>query len=495
MPATAILNQHGQPFVSRADRQRALVQKMQDKRALRARYDSAETHSQNERHWAAADSLGPVEANNPAVRQRLRDRARYETQNNCYAQGIVDTLANYVIGTGPRLQLMSPYNELNEFVEREFSYWAMEVDLAAKLRLMNRAWWVDGEVFALGVNNPRSACPVQLDLRPIETDLVTAKHFHLDDHLYVDGIKLDEHGIPVSYDILKHHPSSVPFAVDSHTTHQADQVIHLFKANRPGAARGVSGLAPALPLFAQLRRYVLAVLTSAETAADFVAVMYTDSPALEAEDIPNLSMDELLDIKRNMFQILPNGWKMGQMKAEQPTTVFEQFRDAIINEIARCVNMPFNIAAGNSSRYNYASGRLDHQSFFQSVAINRQTTDFCALRKLFRWWLDEAVLVAGYLPEQIQEFSPSWISWHWDGQGHVDPAKEASGQMMRLKAGTTHRYREYAREGLDIDKEDAQAAASFGLSVQQYRRMLAASIFGVTEAELEPALADDEEDD
>jgi len=34
-------------------------------------------------------------------------RARYEVANNAYARGIVLTLANDVIGTGPRLQMLS----------------------------------------------------------------------------------------------------------------------------------------------------------------------------------------------------------------------------------------------------------------------------------------------------------------------------------------------------------------------------------------------------
>ena len=36
---------------------------------------------------------------------------------------------------------------------------------------------------------------------------------------------------------------------------------------------------PALPLFAQLRRFTLAVLSAAETAADFAGILYTDAPA------------------------------------------------------------------------------------------------------------------------------------------------------------------------------------------------------------------------
>ena len=43
-------------------------------------------------------------------------------------------------------------------------------------------------------------------------------------------------------------------------------------------------------------------------------------------------------------------------------------------------------------------------------------------------------------------------TWFWDGREHVDPAKEANGQATRLKNGTTHRAREYGKEGrFDVD--------------------------------------------
>ena len=59
----------------------------------------------------------------------------------------------------------------------------------------------------------------------------------------------------------------------------ADAVIHWFRTDRPGQARGIPDITPALPLFAQLRRFTLAVLAAAETAADFAGILYTDAPA------------------------------------------------------------------------------------------------------------------------------------------------------------------------------------------------------------------------
>src|SRR4051812_13483911 len=76
-------------------------------RTIQARFDAAQTTNDNKRHWAAADGLSAKAANNVAVRRLLRTRARYEVANNSMLTGIVDTLANDTIGTGPRLQMLT----------------------------------------------------------------------------------------------------------------------------------------------------------------------------------------------------------------------------------------------------------------------------------------------------------------------------------------------------------------------------------------------------
>ena len=50
--------------------------------------------------------------------------------NNSYARGIVLTLANDVVGTGPRLQMLTPDAQANSRIEREFAKWATAAGLA-----------------------------------------------------------------------------------------------------------------------------------------------------------------------------------------------------------------------------------------------------------------------------------------------------------------------------------------------------------------------------
>lgn len=430
-------------------------------RWCRARYDAASTTEDNRRHWAAADLLSADAANNPRVRSVLRSRARYEVANNSYARGIILTIANDCIGTGPRLQVLSDDDTANRLIEQEFTLWADSVSLAEKLRTMRMSRAESGEVFAMLVANPKIDSSVKLDMRLIEADQVTTPHRVRQDAdvLAIDGIVFDEHGNPAEYHVLKQHPGDniARWTLDFDRV-PARSMIHYFRPDRPGQNRGIPEITPALPLFAQLRRYTLAVLAAAETAADFAAVLYTDAPANgEAQEVEPM---DLVELERRMATVLPGGWKLGQIQAEQPATTYGEFKREILNEIARCLNMPFNVACGNSSGYNYASGRLDHQTYYKSIRVDQDQLALVVLDRVLRAWLDEAILISDFLPRWMRTlaFRDLAHQWFWDGQEHVDPAKEATAQATRLANYTTTLAYEYARQGRDWESEVRQRA-------------------------------------
>jgi lambda family phage portal protein len=447
-------------------------------RRLVAKFDSAQTTPDNRKHWANADGLSPNAAISPEVRRVLRNRARYEVANNSYAKGIVLTLANDTIGTGPRLQMLTGDAEANARIEDAFEQWSRVVDLPSKLRTMRMARAESGEAFGLLVSSPATESPIKLDLRLIEPEQVASPQLPWtrgtragEDE--TDGIVLDSYGIPVAYRVLRQHPGDTggsagwgtgadPSAFD---TLPASHVLHYFRPDRPGQLRGIPDITPALPLFAQLRRYTLAVIAAAETAADFAAVLYTDAPA-NGEADPLEPMDEV-ELEKRMATVLPGGWKLGQVHAEQPTTSYAEFKREILNEIARCLNMPFNVAAGNSSGYNYASGRLDHQTYFKSIRVDQHHLRLAVLDRLLKAWLDEASLVEGLLPQSMRKrnvhLAHAPHTWFWDGVEHVDPAKEASAQAMRLTNHTTTLAAEYARQGRDWEEELHQRAKEHAL--------------------------------
>jgi lambda family phage portal protein len=437
--------------------------------SIRARYDAAQTVSENSRHWANADHLSAREANSPEVRRTLRSRARYEcSENNSYAWGIVQTLANDTIGTGPRLQLKGQDIANNRAVEEAFGEWASAVGLAEKLRLMRQARAVDGESFALLTTNPNLSTAVQLDILVLEADQVATPSIDPLDPTAIDGIETDNAGYPRVYHVLDGHPGDATGWnwFDDYRRVPARFVLHWFRKVRAGQYRGIPDVTPALPLFAQLRRFTLAVLAAAETAADFAAVLYSEL-APDGEDADDDPF-ESFDIEPRTMTTLPRGWKMGQFRAEQPATTYEMFKREILNEIARCLNMPYNVAAGNSSAYNYASGRLDWQTYFKSLEVDQHHLRMVALDRIFAAWLAEAKLTSRLIPGDYPPSLSDWPhDWIWPGIEHVDPQKEANAQAIRLANGMTSFDEECARQGVDPDTR----AENIAKGLERWKRL------------------------
>lgn len=430
---------------------------------VRAKYDAAE-RGDDYRHWGNADAFSADAALSPMVRRTLRNRARYERANNSYLAGISSTLAYDLIGTGPRLQLQTGDTEADRLIERLFFDWGWSIDLPAKLRTMREALVVDGEAFALMISNPRLA-GVQLDIRLVEAEMVATPTELMSqtitpDGSTVDGIEFDATGNVVAYQVLNYHPGS-NYRVNTLDFQRvpAGQMVHWFRAQRPGQHRGVPEVAPALKLFGQLRRYTEAVVAAAETAADFAAFLHSNSPAAEVDEVTAFAE---MPIEKRSMVTLPEGWNVSQLKAEQPTSTYAMFKSELINEIGRALSLPFNVCALNSSSYNYASGRMDHQVYGMTLRVDRDQLERSMLDRLLAAWVNEATL-AGLLPDNVPPFSEWDWAWQWDGKDHVDPFKEADAARTRLESLTTTLATEYAKAGKQWDVELRQIAAERAL--------------------------------
>lgn len=429
-------------------------------------FEAAQDNRHNEKHWTNATSKD-ADAEISTALPRLRERARYEIRNNSYARGILDTLANDIVGNGPQLNLMTDNERFNEETEKAWKVWIESPDLGGRLNLAEMLRLAvfqlveSGEMLAVK-SSDKKARGVQFRILMIEPDRLCNPGLSMgsisSDPNMRDGIKTDEFGKPVSYNIQKNHPGTDKYqpTIGDWDTVPADMVYHLYRQDRPGQTRGVPWITPALGLFAQLRRYTQAVLQAAETAADLSAVMESTSSDLSPVDVDEL--DEI-EFERNTMLTLPAGWKMSQFKPEQPASSYKEFKGEIINEIARCLCMPSNIAMANSAGYNYSSGRLDWQVYYRMI---RQVQSWICRRlliPLFMDWLIEARRLRGLIPMTVfQDGQQIEMEWYWQGAEHVDPQKEANAEKTRLESNTTTLAEVYARQGKDWKKQLEQRA-------------------------------------
>jgi len=423
---------------------------------MQARFDAAQTGSQNRNHWAAADDLSPNLSTRTNVRRTLRRRARLERENDPHFDGLTKTLAYDMIGTGPRLQLTVEVDlhDAAMVVMKSFKAWVRAAGMAEKFRLLVEPQPADGETFGQFTTNEMIDHPVKLDLKVMEAEQIATPlwggtEFNLFDPLAIDGIEYDKAGNPTIYHVLKEHPGDGVFWGIKADKVPAEFMVHWFRPRRPGQARGVSEFASALETGAQTRRYGKAVLSAAETAANISGIMKTTGSADAGGEAPKFDTMEEVDIPRNALLTLPEGWDASQLKAEQPTGTYKEFVGDKRAEMGRPVLAPFNVTTGNSSGYNYSSGRLDHVPYHRVVWIERERFRHLVLDKLFRAWLAEAASVAGLIPVELGPVNTWEWEWQWDGFVSIDPYKDATAIELRLRLNLTTLAAECAADGLD----------------------------------------------
>lgn len=444
------------PAIGRAER-------IDRSRRLYAKIDAAQDSKADRRYWANADALGPNAALDTTTRYKLRNRGRYEAINNSYCRGLVRSFAYDLIGTCPRLQLSIPGiaddDPSPKTVERNYARWARVVGLGRKYRIMEKGAARCGEGLGLLTTNPRQKNPVQLDLRLLEPEMLCSPWTMLSDDYVIDGIRFDAAGNPVEYYILNYHPGEqLGFTGTApYTVYPAQIVVHWFEQDRAGQARGIPRITSSLPLFSQLRRWTLSTLTAAEFASMLAGVMKSTLKPPEGADPADVDDWDLFELVRGALLTLPQGYEATQFKPEHPTAQYGDFKRELLNEAGRGNGAPLNVVTGNSSGYNYSSGRLDHLPYHRGLRIDREDFRLMVSDPVFEAWYVEARMV-GQIPENLPPIEEWSWTWGYDGFDEIDPQKAAQADDIRLKNGTTT-YKEILAEYNQDEEEHFQQLA------------------------------------
>lgn len=432
---------------------------------LRAKLEAAGGDEFNTRLWANADSLGPNAAFSDTVRSRVRDRGRYEHLNGNYARGLVRDHAYDLIGACPKPQLTIPGDDSGDIaagIERSWQQWAKEVRLGHTCRLMEKCRGHSGEAFAYTADNPALRHPIKMAVRQFEPEQCVSPWDQKLAANTIDGIRFDEFGNRAEYFVLRYHPGElndlgIGRGESDFLRLPANRVFHWFEQDRPGQIRGIPRISASLPLFSQVRRWNLATLTAAEFAAMLAGIMYTNMPAADGQPttIDNWNFFELV---KGALLSLPSGWDAKQFKAEQPTTSHAEYKREQLNEAGRGSGAPLNVVTGNSSGYNYSSGRLDHVPYQRGKRIDRYDFQNVFLEPLLLLWVAEARMI-GLIDASVPPIEEWGIAWNYDGFGSIDEQKDANTDDMRLGNGTATLQEIYAEYGQD--------------SREQFRRLVA----------------------
>lgn len=446
-PRGTILDQYGRPFTGTRQRLANRFIAEARRQAIRGKYDAAQTFTGNENHWANTDNLDPHQAASPIVRRTLRSRSRYEIlENNPFLKGVILTIANDFVGSGPKLQITDKRlsKERRQAIETRWNQWTKLVKFRQKVWASRVSKIVAGEGFLRAYQNPRLNFPIKLDLQPIEPEQCTTEFISPTKNPKwneIDGVRFDDYNNPVEYHILQFHPGFSPFGMGKPPVGKwvnASFVIHWFRQDR-GWLRGIPETTPSLPLCSILRRYTLAVTRHAEVAADFTAIIETEGPGSVnpwTDGAGNLEVDDPFDvfpIEQGMITNLPWGYKMKQLNPVPLGVQYDEFVGSLLREITRPLLVPYNITVGTSKDSNMASAVVDQQIYKGGQQLERYSCNESVLDPVFSLFWMEATHATGFLGDDLLSSDPQFReppehTWRWDriGLDHTDPQKVAN---------------------------------------------------------------------
>jgi lambda family phage portal protein len=422
-----------------------------------------------------------IASQGPLLRARCRDVMR----NNPHAVAGRDNFVANLVGAGIKPSSLLAGADVRKEVMATWFDWVDEADADGLTDFYGlqttvaSALFEAGEIFArLRTRRESDGLTVPLQIELLESEMCP---YHLNEmapngNTIMNGVEFDFRSRRVAYWFYPEHPGDG--AVDPSAVQglrpvrvPADQVIHVFKATRPGQVRGVPMVAPSLVKLFFLDQYDDAELERKKIAALFAGFVTSAAP----EDVIPVTEDSeaetpteagvaLTGLEPGTLQTLLPG---EDVKFSEPADVggsYEAFQYR--NQLATfsAMGVPYMLGTGDTRRASYSSLRgviVEYRRKLEQVQYNVIVHQFC--RPIWKRWFADAVLMEA-IPVSLAEFTKKpkplmrakWIAPRFEW---VDPLKDRQAEKLAVDAGFKSRSDVVEAEGYDPEENDARIKA------------------------------------
>ena len=449
------------------------------------------------RKWSAAspsvvkDWISESESINTDLRAQskaLRARARDLEQNSDYVAKYLQLVEVNVIGEhGIRLQAKTRTSRgkldgrNNRIIEREFRKWskASSCSVDGRLswldlqRLVARSIARDGEILIRLVRaNGLQLIAYEADYLNNDLNMDRSKN----QNQIAQGIELDALGKPIAYHLAKSHPgpSSSLFTSTPRIEYErvpADDILHIYRTDRPGQIRGASWIAPAMIHLLMLDRYIRAEMLASEFSAKKVGYYKTPTGDwLENDDDATSSNYGLpTEIQGLGMQELPAGVEMDLLNPAHPNSGMKDYLRTVLSSIATGLGVSYHSLSGDLTQVNFSSirsGTLEERDRWRSV--QRWLIDSLH-QPVFDAWLAENIGLLGATPADVDRMNR--VMWQPRGWTWVDPVKDIQAHTLAYNLGITSLSDIAATQGRDLEDvfdsiaKDAELAEQYGIKI------------------------------
>jgi lambda family phage portal protein len=383
----------------------------------------------------------------------LRELSRDLRRNNGWAWNGIDVIARNTVGWGitPRpkgvrgARAKAAIELWNAWAESTRCDHDGRLPFAGLQHLVMQTVAESGE--ALIIKQPATSAdglPIPLRIRVLEPDYLSpAKDGIFTDtgNVIIQGVEFDKRDQRVAYHIYTRHPGSglaMPLKGGFQTLRvPAENVIHVYRVERPGQIRGVPWLARAIARLNDYDDFEDAELMLKKIAACFAAfITDIDGSATPIGD-PNPIDRTIESFEPGQISYLTPGQ---DVKFSTPPSVTEMsFSVRNLRRIAVSIGVTYEDLTGDYSQVNYSSARMGRQGHYQGVNNWRWHMLIPQLCDgVWRWAMQDAAVLENWQQIPTAEWAPPPTPM-------LEPDKEALAYSRALRNGQMS-WKQMARE-------------------------------------------------
>lgn len=357
-------------------RERALT-RVSALKSVRNQYDGA-SHSRRTAGWRRTGKDANAELMGAA--HVLAATARDMVRNNPYAERAVSAIAADLVGTGITFQVLrdgKPDAELQALAAQHFETTACDADglnnLYGLQLLAARCVVESGAVLTRFRPRKRSdGLPLPFQMQMLEPDFLDTSRNGLltSGGQYVSGIEFDGIGTRKAYWIFPSHPGAIVAKSLEAKPIPAEDMLHVFRRDRPGQQHGASWFAPVILSMRDFAEYQDGQLLRQKIAGAW-AVFRTGMDV--ADDAARADF-----IEPGMIEDLPEGAKV-EFASPPGVDGYADFTKISVRTFATGMNLPYDIF-GDLEGVNFSSGkigRIQYNRQLDSWTWNMLIPQFC----------------------------------------------------------------------------------------------------------------------
>lgn len=411
----------------------------------------------------------------------LRNRSRDLRRNNPFASKAVQVITSNVIGTGIRTQFRAA-DKTVEPIDVAFKDWAhsknfdfeKKKNIFAFQTMLLDAVVESGECLILKKYSSDPKNPISYQI--LESDFIDTNQDQIrtkSGNLVQQGIEQDKDGRVVAYWLYDKHPGSPEFATYTSTYESKrvlrEDIIHVYRADRPGQMRGVPWAAPVIVRLKDFDDYQDAQLMRQKIAACFVAFV-RDISADSFDPDDDCGTDLASRVEPGIIEELPPG-KTVEFGNPPTLTNYKEYTTAVLHSIAAGYGITYETLTGDLSTVNFSSARMGWLEFQRNIEVWRNNI-------IIAQFLDE--VAADFLKIlKIQGVKTDGVTaFHTPPRREmIDPTKEVPAKIKAVKAGfetLSEAIMSYGKdpvEHLKHYKKDMELLDSLGLTLDSDARI------------------------